>query len=404
MEKRISKNKVQRICTANLKAVYYAIMRITGRYRKIDGDLYNYDVCYDRNFTTRELVKEIEEETIGLSYYQIRNCIKRLRLEGYIKFPEKGPCKILKSIDKEGFDCIKESFYIPDYLMYAIKQKNIDWKPCDTILLHYVLKKIDFYSVCRDKALDGLDKWNDKNKREEEIEKRVDLDFEEYMKEGKDPEEYEEENVYKKVKEYLHNNAMHAVNWEYCKVSFHEGQRKVSRNTKFNGRIVGLFIKKLEKLFGRGIYQYPSKPDRMMRYTYNCKSYTIALPPIHKWREIFTHDAKEIARSVFKKTFYYVTRTFLKLKKGYFIGGGASQKLKDKVSVKEGIYVDGEIIDREKLEMKRVSYPYMGKEYGYLLEEEECEEVKEEKNKWYKYRCYDMSEYEGYNANEFEVI
>ena len=178
MEKKVVKNRVQRVCSANLKAVYYAITRITGRYRKFEGDLYNYEACYERNFTTRELAKEIEKETAGLSYYQIRTCIKQLRLQEYIKFPEKGVCRILKSIEEKEDESVKESFYLPDYFLQAVKQKCIDWKPCDTLLLHYVLKRTDFYNHCKEKAFDSIKKWNDFEDREYEITQGISADFE----------------------------------------------------------------------------------------------------------------------------------------------------------------------------------------------------------------------------------
>lgn len=397
MEEKVIKNRVQRVCAANLKAVYYAIMRITGRYRKFEGDLYNYEACYERNFTTRELAKEIEKETSGLSYYQIRTCIKQLRLQEYIKFPEKGVCRILKSIEEKEGESVKESFYLPDYFLQAVKQKGIDWKPCDTLLLHYVLKRTDFYNHCREKAFDSIKKWNDFEDREDEIMQYMNKDFEKYLDKGGDPEEYDDNKVYEVEKERLRRNALHALNWQGCVVSFHEGRRKISKNTGLSDRIIRNFIKKIKMLFGEMAYQFPNKPIRMLRYTYKCKSFTISLPPKSRWKDIFAKEYQKILNSIVGKAFYYVTRTFIKTKKGY--DNASSQEMKDKVALKEGIFIDGEIIDREKEEIKRVSYPYMEKEYKYLSEDDnECYS-----NEYITYRCYEAPEYEGYNANEFEA-
>ena len=80
------------------------------------------------------------------------------------------------------------------------------------------------------------------------------------MDKGGDPEEYDDDKMYEIEKERLRKNALHALNWQGCVASFHEGRRKISENTGLSDRIIRNFIKKIKMLFGEMTYQFPNKP------------------------------------------------------------------------------------------------------------------------------------------------
>ena len=89
--------------------VLCAIRLINNKYCKRNQKKYQYKTFWKRSFTTQELSLKVAEE-VGISYRKAKDYIKFLRLNDYIKFPEKDVCTIIN----KDFKDVTEEMYLPD--------------------------------------------------------------------------------------------------------------------------------------------------------------------------------------------------------------------------------------------------------------------------------------------------
>lgn len=269
--------------------VLCAIRLINNKYCKRNQKKYQYKTFWKRSFTTQELSLKIAEE-VGISYRKAKDYIKFLRLNDYIKFPEKDVCTIIN----KDFKDVTEEMYLPDYLRYVIKEKGVKWSPIFTRILNYISKKIRYYKYCKEIAEYNLDVWN-----EEELKKKQILKIVEWLYNNEDWKESDYDKVYDKAVKMAHKHALEAIKWNNCEVSFYESPKRIAGRMKCSVDTVRKFIKALKEIFGDTVYMKPDKAVKSMRYNYKSNNYTVALPDREEWKNIFARRFEIINRILY---------------------------------------------------------------------------------------------------------
>lgn len=289
--------------------VLCAIRLINNKYCKRNQKKYQYKTFWKRSFTTQELSLKIAEE-VGISYRKAKDYIKFLRLNDYIKFPEKDVCTIIN----KDFKDVTEEMYLPDYLRYVIKEKGVKWSPIFTRILNYISKKIRYYKYCKEIAEYNLDVWN-----EEELKKEQILKIVEWLYNNEDWKESDYDKVYEKAVKMAHKHALEAIKWNNCEVSFYESPKRIASRMKCSVDTVRKFIKALKEIFGNTVYMKPDKAVKSMRYNPKLNNYTIALPDREEWKNIFARRFEKIKEGVsrIKDSVYYLKRVWFKKEKGF---------------------------------------------------------------------------------------
>ena len=286
--------------------VLCAIRLINNKYCKRNQKKYQYKTFWKRSFTTQELSLKVAEE-VGISYRKAKDCIKFLRLNDYIKFPEKDVCTIIN----KDFKDVTEEMYLPDYLRYVIKEKGVKWSPIFTRILNYISKKIRHYKYCKEIAEYN---WNDEESKKDEILKIV-----EWLYNNEDWKESDYDKVYKKAVKMAHKHALEAIKWNNCEASFYESPKRIASRMKCSVDTVRKFIKALKEIFGERVYMKPDRATKSMRYNPKLNNYTIALPDREEWKNIFARRFEKIKKGVsrVKDSVYYLKRVWFRKEKGF---------------------------------------------------------------------------------------